>query len=577
MIAPTQDKKEHTEAIQGLSQPTPSYIPIIPNIDPSKEEASHAFMYKFISKQIKEAKLRLKESQNPRTLVQVGDMYFLSHNYKKAVNYFLMAIELDPNFISVYEKIILAYLTHKDFNNANKFLLKLLKVTGRRSDVLHRYAMFKAFIYKDNQDPEEALSILDEILKKDPSNFEVINTYGFVLLNVQNKTEEAKKYFEKAIEINKLYPHSLNNLGVCYLKEKNFKQAQKCLLSVVETTPSYIFSYQNLACSYIAQEAYKDAYDILKNAQFKQLKLDNIWEHKIGWLLIMLKKTEEAIIWYEKKITEEPQNDLLYNNLGVCFNMLQLNDKAEQYFIKAVSVFKGRNLKLIRLDQLISFYNLARLAIDKGDTDTLDKISKDILTINPNDAFGKYLRGAYYSMLQNFSKAEEMFKEALSIDRKIPELYPDYGFILESINKDLIGAIKLLKEAVGYNFRSPLIDNNLAFAYIKNNELEKAENLLKKYKDENMPGVLFATKGLLEFKKNNLDKANEYYTEAVSKLTGKNSKLANQIWLYERAQFWFNKGNVEKAKEDFELAKTYPRSYITDDLIIFEENFKIKE
>ena len=146
-----------------------------------------------------------------------------------------------------------------------------------------------------------ALSVLDEILEKNPKNFDVLNTYGFILLNTQNKKEEAKDFFHRALKFNQNYIHSINNLGVCLLHENDLSEAKKQFLRGIELVPDYLQSYQNLSALYIRQEKYEDAYDILKKAKYRQLILDSLWEHQIGWLLIKLNRIDEAIDWYQKR------------------------------------------------------------------------------------------------------------------------------------------------------------------------------------------------------------------------------------------------------------------------------------
>ena len=578
MIAPAQDKNKYVETISGKIKALPTFSPVLPDLNQTGD--THKFRYKFVSQQIKDAKSKIKESQNPRSFMQLGDVYLIQGNSKRALEHFLMALELDPNFLALYEKIILAYLLQGDSVKADEYYLKLIRLSDRQTDILHKYALFKAFMDQSNKDPEEAIHVLNEILEKEPQNFEVINSLGFVILNAQNKVDEAKKYFKRALDINPTFVHSLNNLGVCAIRQENFTEAEKYFSAAMDAVGNYVGAYENLACSYIMQKKHEQAYEILKKAKYKQLKLDDLWDHKIGWLLIELKRIPEAVEWYRSKIIQESKNDLLYNNLGVCYRILGKIDEAERNFLKAVNLFIERKQRVALYDQLKSFYNLARVAIDKGNLDLLGKVVDNLLRIKPKDPFGLYLQGTYHSLSEDYVKAKEYYEEALSINRQIPELYPDYAFVLEAIEKKYDEAEAVLKEALSYGYRSPNIDNNLAFVYILKNEYKKAEEILSKYVDH-VPSVILATKGFWEFRKGNFEKGDTYYEKACKEFKGKTAKICKQIWFNERANYFIGRGDIEKAEDELRNAKEFPDSYVSSDIIETQEKisqvkFKLK-
>lgn len=561
MIITTQDKKDYIETIQVDEKESLS-SPLYDKIEKIENRESLKFKYKFINKKIKESKFLLEKSENPRSLTQLGDVYLLNNKYKKAIECFLMAIDSDTNFIVAYEKLVLAYSANKNFVKANEYFSKLIKITNRNPDILHRYSIFKAFIDQSNKDPDEALSVLNEVLEKHPDNFEVLNTFGFILLNAQKKIEESKTYFLKALKYNNSYIHSINNLGVCFLHENNIKESQKQFIKVIELAPDYLFSYQNLAFSYIKEEKYEMAYEILLRAKYRQIILDNAWDHKIGWLLIKLNRIDEAIDWYQQKIKNEFYNYLLFNNLGVCFMLKNNIEQAEREFKKAIDLFTKSNQRIIFGDQLKPFYNLGRVAINKQDDETVSKVADVLLKLNPTDAYALYLKGASFLLAENYSKAKEFFEKSLEITKNIPEIYPDYAFILDTIDRDYKSAIKLLNGALKEGYKSSYIDNDLAFAYIQDNQLEEAEKILKKYKTDDIIPALLATKGLLEIRKGDLDKGTEFYEKCFKLFKTKNLNIAQQILFCERSLYWINKKEIKRAQDELFKAKVLPISYI---------------
>ena len=253
----------------------------------------------------------------------------------------------------------------------------------------------------------------------------------------------------------------------------------------------------------------------------------------------------------------------MYNNLGVCLRSKNLVDQAERAFKNGVKIFKKNKQRFVTDDQLKIFYNLARLSIDKGDSATLHQVSDYLLAIIPENAYAMYFKGAAFSLTDNFEEAKGFFEKSLALNKNIPELYPDYAFILETVTKDYQGAIKLLQGALKAGYGSLHLDNNLAFAYIQNGELNEAEKILAKYEANEVSGVLLATKGLLEIRKAKLEEGTELYRQAFEKLSGRNLKVARQILHCEIALYWLKKQNPKKADEELFQAKLLPKTYVS--------------
>ncbi|MCA9355184.1 hypothetical protein KC865_01375 [Candidatus Kaiserbacteria bacterium] len=571
MITQTQNTNDYIEPVIGAAKSRPTHTPISSTDASPVNSFGHKFKHKFINEQMRFAKKRLSEREAPQTLMQVGDLYLMKGNYKRAITYFLMAIDLKPDHLPAYEKILFACISHKDIDQANLFFRKVLEVTNRRPDILHKYAIFKALIDEKNRDVEEAISVLNEAEQKDPADYEVINTHGFILLNLKKDIEGSVTYFERSRSINNRYIHAINNLGVAHLRSGNPGDAEGLFKSVIEIDPRYIHSYQNLAYLYVNGKKYAEALETLVKAKHSQLILDHVWEHKIGWLLMELRNFEEAIPWYQKKIQEEKNNDLLYNNLGVCYKSVGLNTQGDACFEKAASLFKKhisgkRNLN-IKIDHLKSSYNIGRSAVDRDDLDKLKETADFILRIHPEDAFGFYLRGAYLGRMKQYDNAKTYFEKSLEIEPRIREVYPDYSFILSSLDKDYEASIKLLEGALELGFDMPYIENNLAHAYILGGHFKKAEDILKKYKDDELPPSLSATKGLLCFRTGKNNKGDAYYTKAIERFAStKNKNIASQIWHYEKARHYLDNKKYEEAKVEIESASHLPESYVSDDV-----------
>jgi tetratricopeptide (TPR) repeat protein len=543
--------------MRGKTDPEPTYVAKDLNLQLDDRIAND-----IASNQWKLVRLQVKSYPGSRTFIQDGDLYLLRGNYKRAVKSYLQAIKFN-NDISAYERIASAYITHKRFKEADEYLRKLLDLVDRRIDVLKKYIGFR-LLFLGQLDIQETMNLINEILEKDPKDIEAYNYLGFISL-AQNNLSQAQEYLEKCLEIQGDFVHALNNLGILFLIKNDFNNAEAYFKKAIKSQPiGFPFAYQNLASEKAMVEDYTSALAVLKEAKEMNISLENNWEHMMGWLMIKLGKFQDAKNWYADKLIQEPNNDLLYNNLGVCYRSLGDLKHAEENFLQAISIFRASpNRRDIR--SLKAFYNLARVGVEKKEVVSVKKTAEDILRINPGDAYGLYFLGVSHVMRGQFKPAENFFERAYKIDPNIPELYPDYAFILESINKDSDKAIKLLNEGVQRGFQSPLLLNNLAYAHIMLGNLTKAEEIINSVLKDGNP-IILATKGLLEMRKDNVQEGNKFYNSAIKRLDKNMKNLARQILAYENASYWIRKGSKGKARRFISQGLKYPETYFTHDI-----------
>jgi len=84
-----------------------------------------------------------------------------------------------------------------------------------------------AYLYaKRGEKLDEAISLINRALERQPQNACFIDTYAYILYK-QGKYEEALAGFQKANELNKNNPEIKNHLGDTYLKLANKTEARK--------------------------------------------------------------------------------------------------------------------------------------------------------------------------------------------------------------------------------------------------------------------------------------------------------------------------------------------------------------
>jgi tetratricopeptide (TPR) repeat protein len=444
--------------------------------------------------------------------------------------------------------------------------------------VLHNYVIFKIFYFEKNEKlANELLSELNEITTKNPKNFAAIDTQGFILLNIKNDIESAKERFFHALELNPKYVHSINSLGLCFLREGKTDEAIERFNNVLTIDNTYPPAYENLAFTYTILKDKKSKLRILQAAIDHKVKVSKDWEHEIGWLMLQLGDLDNAINWYKRKINEEPNNNLLYNNLGICSLQKDETKNARKFFEKAIAIYKsGKGVNDQR--STLAFYNLARVCIDLEDYSALENVIKDIYRINPQDTYVKYLRGTVALRRKDYVSGKKYFEDVLNENPNIPEVYPDYAFILECIDRDYKKAIDIIHSGLKRGYINLFSLNNLAYAYIRSGNLLEGERVLKSIKQP-LNNELLATKGLLEFRKGSLENGDKYYEQAIHKLKGKDEmqRQAEQIWKYEKSLYYFKNNEFRKSTKYLDEAKMLGDTYLNTDIKELYENLNSKD
>ena len=130
----------------------------------------------------------------------------------------------------------------------------------------------------------------------------------------------------------------------------------------------------------------------------------------LGLILVEQKKTEQAMIYYEKGVKIDPSYGMIYNNIG----LLLFENKTKDNIKKVENLYK----KAITLDNKIPepHNNLGNLY------DFIDKIDEAIncykkaIDINPRFAYAHHNLGSAYVSIGKFEDAKKHFKESLKLN-----------------------------------------------------------------------------------------------------------------------------------------------------------------
>jgi tetratricopeptide (TPR) repeat protein len=250
--------------------------------------------------------------------------------YDKAINDFKAASEIEPDSLESYKNLAFVYIKMDDFESAIAPLEKIIA------------------------------------LEKDKDGYkylgEIYNVIGTNLKN-QGKNEEAKNYFNKAIDVlsegRRLYPDDTDMLlflSNAYIGADRIAEATSQFEAGVKAEPNNKYYRYNYGVLLLGAENYEEAEEQFKEA----LKIDpnynnatyNLGVTYLKWGLAIQKKAEaenkidesykekyRLALPYLEKAVEMPEADAnTWELLGRVYSVLGMTDEANKAFNKADSL-----------------------------------------------------------------------------------------------------------------------------------------------------------------------------------------------------------------------------------------------
>jgi tetratricopeptide (TPR) repeat protein len=85
-------------------------------------------------------------------------------------------------------------------------------------------------------------------------------------LQKEGRVQDAKRFYERALERSPHLVSALNNLGAIYIREKNYDMARRMFEKAIRIEPGFVDPYYNLACLHALQKDVGRSLAYLKKA-----------------------------------------------------------------------------------------------------------------------------------------------------------------------------------------------------------------------------------------------------------------------------------------------------------------------
>jgi tetratricopeptide (TPR) repeat protein len=209
-----------------------------------------------------------------------------------------------------------AYLNMGDSKSAQQSFERALEIQPNFEDA----KLGLVGVASLQSDPRGALNAVNKFLETSPFSPQGLATRGDLLFELGDTFEAINSYKESA----RRDPNDfkvINNLGNCYLKERNFASAEFCYLNALQKNRGFLPGYRNLAIALINQNRMTDALEYLEYYLSKNPNDADI-HATIADIYYQTKNYTEALKYYEKYLLYYPQSlDVIVRIADCYFNL----------------------------------------------------------------------------------------------------------------------------------------------------------------------------------------------------------------------------------------------------------------
>jgi len=349
-------------------------------------------------------------------------------------------------------------------------------------------------------------------------------------LSKQKKFEMAILKLRKAISLNEIDVDYLYKLGLIYFETKNYKESIEYLTRVVKICPIHFRAYLLLGINWIKLRKFDNAEKFVLDSY--RLNPSNMMTLlNLGAIFSIQKRFNEAIDMFNSAIQLSSTETRAYLGLARIYNMLNDIEASNGYFKKVIELAPGSQMAEYAKRAITVFEKPeVNSQVKEGDSEQFSKgldfyLSgnyirssdkyKEYLKNHPSDDYAWYLLGETKIRTGELDEAVDCFKRAIRLNAKRGLYYKSLGVALhfQSKSKEVLEVMKkaieigkkdalslslqgihqlrihkvtdsinTLNLALKKNPNNPIALYNLAMAYMKLEEVDKAVNILNEMK-----------------------------------------------------------------------------------------------
>jgi tetratricopeptide (TPR) repeat protein len=172
----------------------------------------------------------------------LGLELYKANQTDEAIQHFLQAIRILPNFINANYNLQIARAKQSNEDDAIKYYLHAIKI-----DSTNRTEAYENLgeIFYEKREMEKAIHYYSQAIIINPNLAEAHNNLGPALYKNGN-IQEAIKEFHQAIKLKPDLAEAYNSLGVALIQTGNIHEAIGCFKKALQINPNYNSPQKNL-------------------------------------------------------------------------------------------------------------------------------------------------------------------------------------------------------------------------------------------------------------------------------------------------------------------------------------------
>lgn len=257
---------------------------------------------------------------DPRFLVLMGDLYTEDNQHDRAIEYYLRAREVAPDFPPLILSIINHYIRTNNREAAQSELKQA--ITESALDVETKMQLLTRYIgilHQAREELAQANSLFHALLEQYPAHSPINFVFANVLMMQENR-EEAVKHFEIFVRANPTNPFGYEELLRIALDEQDLDRVIAISIEALQHLPQKPQFYFYLGSAKFQQGQYEEALQVFKEglekAVFPNPVIKSMFFGQIGDLYHFLGEQEKSFEHYEKALGLNPMNLHVLNNFS---------------------------------------------------------------------------------------------------------------------------------------------------------------------------------------------------------------------------------------------------------------------
>ena len=290
----------------------------------------------------------------PRALEGIADAYRKQSIYGTAIQFYLQALQIDSTNVEVRLKLANTYMKNSDGADAYEQFKKLTQLAPDNPDAQYQAGdlLYVNKRYKD------AVPFLVKYHQLKPNDVKALYELADCAFNA-NMFGDAVKYYQEYLS---KVPNSLEakkSLASAYY----FQKEPKLSYNLYQSIPIDSMTVRDLVRYGLAAKALNDTTATI-DAWTRAIKMDSTLapiENQLAGYLFTVRKYDEAIMYFRKYLTIEPNDIGAKLNLGLCYI-------AAQHFSAAIDT-----LKRVTIEKPNNYFATRWLALAYSASDSMEQ------------------------------------------------------------------------------------------------------------------------------------------------------------------------------------------------------------